>query len=66
MTTVINTPSNGESTGGGFVLGVVLVIVIILGLFLVYGLPAIRNSNNNAQPKNIDVNVKLPTTTTQP
>lgn len=63
MTTVINTPSNGESTGGGFVLGVVLVIVIVLGLFFVYGLPAIRD---NAQPKSVDINVKLPAPTTQP
>ncbi len=66
MTTVINTPSSGESTGGGFALGVILVIVILLGLFFVYGLPAIRNSNNNAQLKSIDVNVKLPSSTTQP
>ena len=66
MTTVINTPSNGETTGGGFVIGVAFVMVILFGLFLVYGLPMIRNSNTNAQPKSIDVNVKLPTPTTQP
>ena len=47
-------------------MGVVFVIVIILGIFFVYGLPAIRNSNTTAQPKSIDVNVKLPTPTTQP
>ena len=66
MTTVINTPSNGETTGGGFVIGIVFVVVILLGLFFVYGMPAMRNNNNNAQPKSIDVNVKLPTPTTQP
>ena len=66
MTTVINTPSNGESTGSGFVIGVVLILVIILGLFFIYGLPAIRNNNNNAQPKSVDINVKLPTPATQP
>ena len=57
MTTVINTPSNGESTGSGFVIGVAFVIVIIIGLFFVYGLPALRN---NTAPKSVDVNVKLP------
>ena len=60
MTTVINTPSNGESTGGGFVIGVVVVVLIALGLFFVYGLPAIRNNGN---PKSIDVNVQLPPST---
>ena len=66
MTTVINTPSNGETTGGGFVIGIVFVVVTLFGLFFVYGMPAMRNRNTNAQPKSIDVNVKLPTPTTQP
>lgn len=57
MTTVINTPSNGESTGAGFIVGVVVVIVILLGLVFVYGVPAMRN---NTATKAVDVNVSLP------
>ena len=58
MTTVINTPSNGESTSAGFMIGATLVIVIILGLFFVYGLPLLQNEDT---PQAVDVNVQLPT-----
>lgn len=57
MTTVINTPSNGESTGAGFIVGVVVVIIILLGLVFVYGVPAMRNQTAT---KAVDVNVSLP------
>lgn len=57
MTTVINTPSNGESTGAGFMVGVVVVVIILLGLLFVYGVPAMRN---NTATKAVDVNVSLP------
>lgn len=59
MTTVINTPANGESTGSGFVIGVAFVVIIILGIFFVYGLPALKN---NTTPKSIDINLQLPAT----
>ncbi len=66
MTTVINTPPPVESSdsGLGLVLGVLL-SVIIIALFFVYGLPAIQNNMNpqNPQTDNINVNVKLPPTT---
>lgn len=65
MTTVVNTPSNGESTGSGFIIGIGFMVVIALGLFFIYGLPALKNrSNANANP--INVNVQLPATTKQP
>ena len=60
MATVINNPSTGESTGGGFAIGVILVILVALGLFFVYGLPAIRD---NGPSRNVDVNVNVPTPT---
>mgnify|MGYP003453527925 CR=1 len=56
MTTVINTPPSTESTGSGFVIGVAFVIIVLLGIFFVYGLPAIKNTS----PNTIDVNLTLP------
>ena len=46
MTTVINTPSSGQSSdsGLGLVIGVIVAIAIV-ALFFIYGLPAIRQSN---------------------
>lgn len=58
MATVINNPGdNSDGSGMGMVVGVILAIVII-GLFLVYGLPRLRGNNT---PSNVDVNVQLPT-----
>lgn len=61
MTTIINTPPSGESTGAGFIIGIGLVVVIAFGLFFVYGLPALKN-RTNADPKTVEVNLQLPTT----
>lgn len=61
MTTVVNTPgsSNSSDSSVGMVLGLI-VLLVVLGLFFVYALPAIRGSAP-AQPNGaIDVNVKLP------
>ena len=46
MTTVINTPpaNNGDASGFGFVVGVLFVIVVI-GLFVLFGLPYVKNTN---------------------
>lgn len=62
MTTIINTPPAVESSdsGLGIVFGVILAILIVV-LFLVYGLPMIRNSNPPAANGGINVNVQLPT-----
>lgn len=61
MTTVINNPGNGEGSGSGvgIIIGVIVLLVVI-GLFFVYALPAIRSSWVTPQKGNIDVNVKLP------
>jgi flagellar biogenesis protein FliO len=66
MTTVINNPSSqGEvvttDSGAGVVLGVLLAIVLII-LFVVYGLPALRNSSvdTTKQPNNTYINVTTP------
>ncbi|MDD5068601.1 MAG: hypothetical protein PHS53_04350 [Candidatus Pacebacteria bacterium] len=61
MSTIINTPGNSsEDSGLGIILGVLIAIIVIV-LFFVYGLPALRGSQT-AQPSNgINVNVSLPT-----
>lgn len=65
MATIINNPnSDGEGTGGsmGMVFGIVIAIAIIV-LFVVYGLPALRNSNTQRSgtqvnvPESVDVNL---------
>ena len=63
MTTVINNPGNGEGSNSsvGIIIGLIVLLVVI-GLFFVYGLPAIRKGNAVPQNAGIDVNVKLPVT----
>jgi hypothetical protein len=56
MPTIINNPS-GEGSGAGMVVGI-LVAIIALVLFFVYGLPALRGSDNSGGGANI--NVQLP------
>jgi len=53
MTTVVNNPSGGESGGNGmgFFMGLVLFIVVLF-IFIAYGLPALRGTSNN--------NIQLP------
>ncbi len=62
MTTIINNPGDGEGSDSlfGSIIGIVLVIILIV-LFFVYGLPAIRNSDNTTEePQNssLDINIK--------
>lgn len=62
MTNIVNTPPAGNDSGSGvgIILGVLVALIIVV-LFFVYGLPALRQG---ASPDNssgaIDVNVKLP------
>ncbi|MDO8594917.1 MAG: hypothetical protein Q7R93_05430 [bacterium] len=60
MTTVINTPPTQESSdsGVGILLGVIVGLVLI-ALFFVYALPAIRGTEAQ-KSDSIDVNIKLP------
>lgn len=69
MVTVVNSPGPGEteSSGVGLVIGVLLAIVVIV-LFFIYGLPALRTSQTqnqtpqNTSPggSNIQINVPNP------
>lgn len=70
MATVINNPNaaptrevrevqtTGEGLGTGFIVGLILV-VLLLALFFVYGLPSLRGrtGTNAGVPGRVDVNV---------
>ncbi len=68
MATIVNTPSGGGTTdsgsGMGFFLGMLVLLLIVI-LFFVYGLPAIRAGIGSSAPRvsvpdQIDVNVNNP------
>ncbi len=60
MTTIINPGSSDSGNGVGTILGVVLVIIVLI-LFFVYGLPALRNDGNGSTDVNLpqDINVNV-------
>ena len=64
MATIINNPdsgTSGDSSGGmGFLIGTIVLILVLI-LFFVYGLPAIRGTNSST--KKVDVNVTTPSST---
>jgi hypothetical protein len=64
MTTVVNTPSgsSNDGSGTGLVVGILLVILIAI-LFIVFGLPYLRNRGTAAPTSgSANINVQLPTT----
>lgn len=56
MTTIVNTPPRGDSSdsGLGLILGVIIAIGLVV-LFIVYGLPAIRQSQTPASTNIITI-----------
>ncbi|KKR32333.1 MAG: hypothetical protein UT65_C0003G0019 [Parcubacteria group bacterium GW2011_GWF2_39_8b] len=66
MTTIVNNPgaSGSGDSGAGLIIGVIIAIVLIV-LFFVYALPAIRERNNGTTNINIEV-PKLDTTSNSP
>ena len=66
MALVINNPTEGrvvDSSGMGAVLGIIVAILAIT-LFLVYGLPAIRRGAAPASNPGANINVRLPSPNT--
>jgi len=54
MTTVLHNPSAPTTEGSaGFLIGVTLTLILAF-LFILYGLPVLRNSYGNV-PSNVDV-----------
>lgn len=69
MTTIINSPT-GESASesfAGIIVGVIIAIILI-ALFVIYGLPALRSTPAPAakSPDVVNVNVSLPESTVNP
>lgn len=56
MTTVVNNP--GEGSGAGTIIGIIVAIILLVLLFI-YGLPALRGTQNTSAPS-ASVNVTLP------
>lgn len=60
MTTIVNTPPASKESGGniGMIIGLI-VLVVVAYLFVVYGLPTIRQMSNPQIniPSKIDVNI---------
>ena len=65
MTTVINNPGEGggDSGGSGIVIGAILAIILI-GLFIIYVLPNLRDSDNQDDTKT-EIKIELPAPQTQ-
>lgn len=63
MTTIVNNPPPSENSGGplGMIIGLIMVVVVGY-LFVVYGLPALRQVQVGTPqinvPSEIDVNIK--------
>jgi ABC-type branched-subunit amino acid transport system permease subunit len=68
MATIINNPSSaGEDTSVGLILGIILAVVVAGALFVIYGLPAIRDTNSETTiiipdviPDKIETNATTP------
>lgn len=61
MTTVINPAPANQDSGMGFMVGMILLIVVV-ALFILYGLPALRQGISGTAPQinvpsKIDVNL---------
>ena len=64
MATIINNPSGGEGSGGaGIVIGVIVAILLVAA-FIVYGLPYLNRGNAPANPS-INISIPTPTSGTQ-
>lgn len=61
MTTIVNTPAQSDNSGGGMGMIIGLIVLLVVAyLFIMYGLPVIRQigSPQINVPNKIDINVK--------
>lgn len=71
MATVINNPGETREiretdSGTGLIVGTIIALILI-ALFFIYGLPALRsNTGAPATPNNTSINVEFPTPGAQP
>ena len=65
MTTIVNNPPAQKESGGGMGMIIGLVVILVLGyLFIMYGIPALRQMQFGSPqiniPSKIDINVTQP------
>lgn len=65
MTTIVNNPPVQKESGEGMGMIIGLVVILVLGyLFIMYGIPALRQMQFGSQqiniPSKIDVNINQP------
>ncbi len=65
MTTIVNNPPPAKESGGGMGWIIALIVILIVGyLFIMYGIPALRQiqlgSPQITLPSKIDVNINQP------
>lgn len=64
MTTIVNTPANGESSNGFPAMAAIFIMLAVLLIaFIYFGLPILRRATAQPQinvPDKIDVNVTTP------
>jgi len=62
MTTVINNPSDGDSSGSSVSIIIAIIVLILLAwAFIVYGLPMIRGGSEPENNTELNVNLQVPT-----
>jgi hypothetical protein len=65
MTTIVNNPPPAKESGGGMGWIIALIVILIVGyLFVMYGIPALRQMQSGSPqiniPSKIDVNINQP------
>ncbi len=59
MTTVINNPGDGSDSAASMVF-LIIVLLLAVALFFIYGLPVIRDNEDAREDNSVDVNLTLP------
>lgn len=64
MATIVNNPSDADTSGTGVVVGIVIALLVLI-LFFVFGLPYLRNNQtpqapSTGSPNSTDINVTVP------
>ncbi|MEK7575445.1 MAG: hypothetical protein AAB511_04440 [Patescibacteria group bacterium] len=66
MPTIINSPGNMDDSATGVVVGVLVALLVIALFIIYYGLPAFKNTTENPNSDNVNLNVTLPVDNSAP
>jgi hypothetical protein len=60
MTTIVNTPPNGDNGNDGFGIAVaILVLAVVIGVLIIFGLPFLSEARQPVSPPKIEVPVDV-------